>query len=144
MKNHKLGYTVGVLVVGALVVGYTHVLRAQYGGTNTSANDTSNTSNMSTTPSASEPSNTTDMGTQNTNASATGGMSDKDLADKVKSALKDDQTLSSSARHVRVKADNGKVVLKGSVKSEQDKDSIAAKAGEIAGVGNVEDDIVVR
>jgi len=135
MKNKKLSPIAGILVVGALMAGYSTIVRAQYSG-GSSANDQSGTN--ATTPKS--PS-TTDTGMQ---GSSTSGLSDRDLADKISKALKDDQTVSSYISHVKVKVSNGRVILKGNVKTEQAKDSIAAKAGEVAGTGNVENDIVVK
>jgi osmotically-inducible protein OsmY len=62
---------------------------------------------------------------------------DRDLAKRVRAALVDDKSLSTYAHNVKIMAQDGKVTLKGPVRSEEEKSAIEAKATEIAGAGNV-------
>ena len=48
------------------------------------------------------------------------------------------------AKNIKIITRNGKVMLRGPVKTQQEKDAIAAKASEIAGKGNVEDQLEVK
>jgi hyperosmotically inducible periplasmic protein len=62
---------------------------------------------------------------------------DRDLAKRIRSAIVDDKSLSTYAHNVKIVAQDGKVTLKGPVRSEEEKSAIEAKATEIAGTGNV-------
>jgi hyperosmotically inducible periplasmic protein len=62
---------------------------------------------------------------------------DRDLAKRVRAAIVDDKSLSTYAHNVKIMAQDGKVTLKGPVRSEEEKSAIEAKATEIAGAGNV-------
>ena len=62
---------------------------------------------------------------------------DRDLTKKIRSSITDDKSLSTYAHNVKIMAQGGKVTLKGPVRSEEDKSAIEAKATEIAGAGNV-------
>ena len=62
---------------------------------------------------------------------------DRDLAKRVRAAIVDDKSLSTYAHNVKIMAQDGKVTLKGPVRSEEEKSAIEAKAAEIAGAGNV-------
>ncbi len=65
------------------------------------------------------------------------------MAAKVRQALTTDQNIGTAAQNVRVTSHNGMVTLKGKVSSEQEKDAIVSKARQVAGEGNVKDDITV-
>jgi len=56
----------------------------------------------------------------------------------------DDKSLSTYAHNVKVIAQNGKVTLKGPVRSEEEKKSVEQKATEAAGAGNVTNEITVK
>lgn len=56
----------------------------------------------------------------------------------------DDQSLSTYAHNVKVIARNGKVTLKGPVDSVEEKQSISQKATDLAGAGNVMNQITVK
>ena len=62
---------------------------------------------------------------------------DRELAKKIRAALTDDDTLSTYAQNVKVIVRDGKVTLKGPVRSAAEKTAVAAKAIEVAGKGNV-------
>lgn len=68
---------------------------------------------------------------------------DLDMAKNVRHALMQDKSLSTYAHNVKVIAQNGKVTLKGPVKSDDEKQAIEAKATEVAGPGNVVDELTV-
>src|ERR1700682_1050513 len=55
------------------------------------------------------------------------------LTQKIRQAVVKDGSLSMNGKNVKILAQDGKVSLKGPVDSQQEKDTIAAKAGEIAG-----------
>ena len=58
---------------------------------------------------------------------------DMDLARQIRKALVEDKSLSTYAHNIKVIAQDGVVTLKGPVKTEQEKQSIEAKAAEVAG-----------
>jgi osmotically-inducible protein OsmY len=62
---------------------------------------------------------------------------DRDLAKRVRSAIVVDKSLSTYAHNIKVVAQDGKVTLKGPVRSEEEKSAIETKAAEVAGAGNV-------
>jgi hyperosmotically inducible periplasmic protein len=59
--------------------------------------------------------------------------SDRELARQVRRALVKDKSLSTDAHNVKVIAENGLVTLKGPVHSDQEKQTVEAKAAEAAG-----------
>jgi osmotically-inducible protein OsmY len=69
---------------------------------------------------------------------------DRDLMQKIRKSIMDDKTLSTNAHNVKVIAQNGKVTLKGPVASEEEKQSVEQKATEVAGAGNVTNQITVK
>ena len=68
---------------------------------------------------------------------------DRDLAKKIRQSVVGDKALSTYAHNVKIVAQDGHVTLKGPVRSEAEKASIAAKATEIAGAGKVTNEITV-
>ena len=71
-------------------------------------------------------------------------MSDHHIRHEIRKAIFHDVTMSNRAREVRVYCQNGEVTLKGSVPTTMEKEKIAAKAVELAGSGNVIDQIKVK
>jgi len=69
---------------------------------------------------------------------------DRELAQKIREAVVDDKSLSTYAHNVKIIAQNGKVTLKGPVRSEEEKRAIEQKAVEVAGAGNVTNDLTVK
>ena len=69
--------------------------------------------------------------------------SDRELMQKIRKAVMDDKSLSTYAHNLKIIAQNGHVTLKGPVRTEQEKQSIAQKAAEIAGADNVTNQISV-
>src|SRR5689334_7142324 len=58
---------------------------------------------------------------------------------RIRKALMDDKTLSTAAHNVTIITQAGMVTLRGSVKSEDEKTAVAAKARDIAGATMVHD-----
>jgi hyperosmotically inducible protein len=69
---------------------------------------------------------------------------DRDVMQKIRQAVMDDKSLSTYAHNVKIIAKSGKVTLKGPVRSEEEKKSVAAKAEEVAGAGNVINELTVK
>ena len=59
--------------------------------------------------------------------------SDREITKKIRMAIHQDKSLSTYAHNIKVIAQNGVVTLKGPVRTEQEKQSIEAKAAEAAG-----------
>ncbi len=96
-----------------------------------------------------EPDNTSNNKQQSQPGSATADKQketpeDRDLAQKIRQSIVDDNSLSTYAHNVKVIVRDGKVVLKGPVQSEDEKKSIGAKAQEIAGASNVKNLLTVK
>jgi osmotically-inducible protein OsmY len=70
--------------------------------------------------------------------------SDRDLMQNIRKSLMEDKSLSTYAHNVKVIAQNGKVTLKGPVRSVEEKSTIESKATEIAGAGNVSNELTVK
>jgi hyperosmotically inducible periplasmic protein len=68
---------------------------------------------------------------------------DRDLTKKIRAALHSDSTLSTYAHNVKIISQDGKVTLKGPVRSDDEKSAVEAKATEIAGQGNVANELTV-
>ena len=69
---------------------------------------------------------------------------DRQLTQQIRRALVKDKSLSTNAHNVKVIAQNGMVTLKGPVNSESEKQSVEAKAAEIAGADKVTSEIQIR
>jgi len=69
---------------------------------------------------------------------------DREIMSNIRKALMNDKSLSTYARNVKIIAQHGKVTLKGPVRSEEEKQTIVTKATEIAGAGNVSDELTVK
>jgi hyperosmotically inducible periplasmic protein len=69
---------------------------------------------------------------------------DRELMQKIRQAIMDDNSLSTYAHNVKVIAQNGKVTLKGPVRTAEEKKIIEQKAAEVAGPGNVVNKITVK
>jgi osmotically-inducible protein OsmY len=68
---------------------------------------------------------------------------DRTIMQNIRKAIMADQAMSTYAKNVKVISENGKVTLKGPVRSEEERKSIEAKAVEVAGAGNVTNRITV-
>ena len=70
--------------------------------------------------------------------------SDRETMRKVRRAVMDDKSLSTYAHNIKIISQHGKVTLKGPVQTEDEKKSVEAKATEIAGDGNVINQLTVK
>jgi len=68
---------------------------------------------------------------------------DTKVAQDVRQALTSDSSLSTAAQNVTVVASNGTVTLRGSVKDSSEKQKVADKAMQVAGVSNVDNQLTV-
>lgn len=80
---------------------------------------------------------------QPTADSAKNDAADRETMQKIRKSLVSDKTLSSYAHNVKVIAQNGKVTLRGPVRSEDEKRAVEQKATEVVGSGNVVNEISV-
>jgi hyperosmotically inducible periplasmic protein len=64
-------------------------------------------------------------------------------AQKIRQAITSDEALSTNGQNVKIIASDGKVTLRGPVKSAKEKADIAAKATQIAGVKQVDNQLEV-
>jgi hypothetical protein len=62
---------------------------------------------------------------------------DRAITQKIRKAIHEDTTLSTYAHNVKIITQDGKVTLRGPVRSEEEKSNIEAKAVAVAGQGNV-------
>jgi hyperosmotically inducible periplasmic protein len=69
---------------------------------------------------------------------------DLELAQKIRKSIVDDPNLSTYAHNVKVIARDGRITLKGPVRSEEEKRILVQKATEQAGAGNVTDELTVK
>ena len=69
--------------------------------------------------------------------------SDRDLVKRIRQSLVADKSLSTYAHNVKVVSVGGQVTLKGPVRSEEEKRTVAAKATDIAGPDHVSNEITV-
>jgi hyperosmotically inducible protein len=68
---------------------------------------------------------------------------DRELTQHIRQALTADKSLSTYAHNVKVIAQGGQVTLKGPVRSDAEKQSVEAKAIEVAGAGHVKNEMSV-
>lgn len=71
-------------------------------------------------------------------------LSDRELMQQIRKSVQDDKSLSTYAHNVKIIAKAGKVTLKGPVRSEEEKRTIEQKAAEVAGAGNVTNEITIK
>jgi hyperosmotically inducible periplasmic protein len=95
-----------------------------------------------------EPDNTGRNVRDRDNATKTAGDQSENEADRtitqtVRKALTEDDSLSTDGKNVKIITVDGKVTLRGPVKSEQEKGNIASKAKQVAGVKNVDNQLEV-
>jgi osmotically-inducible protein OsmY len=68
---------------------------------------------------------------------------DRELTQKIRKAITSDKAMSTYAKNVKIITQDGKVTLKGPVRTEEEKKAIEAKASEVAGMGNVTNEISI-
>jgi osmotically-inducible protein OsmY len=114
---------------------------------NRTADKTGQTSSTSTTHTTTTTEKTGQNPPSATETSPTGSAAmsetDRALAQRVEDALRKNSSLASAAQNVQVQANNGEVILRGSVNNEQEKANIAAEAQKVAGVSKVNNQIEV-
>ena len=123
----KSTYAAGVLAAGLLMgggVSYTFAQQPAPDNTKVNQRDRKKT----------EP--TADQAKENPN--------DREIMQKIRKSVVDDKTLSTYAHNVKIVSEHGKVTLKGPVRSEDEKKTVEQKATEVAGAGNVTDEITVK
>lgn len=72
------------------------------------------------------------------------GAADRVTTQKIRKAIMADKSISTYGHNVKLITRNGKVTLKGPVRSDSEKQSIASKALEIAGADNVDNQLSVE
>jgi hyperosmotically inducible periplasmic protein len=75
---------------------------------------------------------------------ASNSATDRELMQKIRKAVMDDKSLSTTAHNSKIIAKGGKVTLKGPVNSEEEKATIERIANENAGAGNVTNELTVK
>jgi osmotically-inducible protein OsmY len=70
--------------------------------------------------------------------------SDREIMQKIRKSVMDDKSLSTYGHNVKIIAQHGHVTLKGPVRSEEEKRVIEEKATEVAGSGNVDNQITIK
>ena len=88
-------------------------------------------------PPSAQAQNATDGAVQQSNHS-----SDLEITRNIRRALIKDKTLSMEAHNVTIITKDGKVTLKGRVESEAEKKSVESAAANVAGPGNVENQLI--
>jgi hyperosmotically inducible periplasmic protein len=68
---------------------------------------------------------------------------DRKITQEVRKSIVDDDKLSTSAQNVKIITNDGKVTLRGPVKSEEEKKAVESKAKQVAGVKNVENQLEI-
>jgi hyperosmotically inducible periplasmic protein len=63
--------------------------------------------------------------------------SDREITQKIRKSIHQDSSLSTYAHNIKIISQDGKVTLRGPVRSEDDKRNLQAKAVAVAGDGNV-------
>ena len=68
---------------------------------------------------------------------------DRATTQKIRKAIHEDKSLSTCAHNIKIITQDGKVTLRGPVRSEDEKSNLQAKAAEVAGRDNVANDLEV-
>jgi hyperosmotically inducible periplasmic protein len=82
--------------------------------------------------------------TQRTADQAKNNISDREMMRQIRRSVVADKALSTYAHNVKIIARQGKVTLKGPVHTDEEKKAIEQKATEVAGAGNVTNEITVK
>jgi hyperosmotically inducible periplasmic protein len=69
---------------------------------------------------------------------------DRDITREIRKSIMQDKSLSSYAHNVKVISQNGRVTLKGPVRSEEEKTAIESKAAAVAGKDKVTSELEVN
>lgn len=68
---------------------------------------------------------------------------DRNITKEIRSSIMKDKSLSTYAHNIKIITQDGKVTLKGPVRSEEEKAAIESKAVAVAGANNVTDQLEV-
>lgn len=68
---------------------------------------------------------------------------DRDITQKIRKSIHEDKSLSTYAHNIKIITRDGKVTLRGPVRSEDEKSNLQAKAAEVAGQDNVTNQLEV-
>ena len=98
---------------------------------------------------AQEPDNTrvnkTDRSsTQPTADQAKNNLSDRQIMQNIRKSVTADKSLSTYGHNAKIISEHGRVTLKGPVRSDEERRNIEAKATDIAGAGNVDNQLTVK
>jgi len=118
-KLHRLLLPLGALALGASLMAAPAV-RQQY--PQQPAPDNTKRNKNQTDPSADQ---------QKMNSA------DRTITQKIRKAIHEDKSLSTYAHNIKIITQDGKVTLRGPVRSEDEKSNLQAKAAEVAGQDNV-------
>jgi osmotically-inducible protein OsmY len=69
---------------------------------------------------------------------------DRDATQKIRKAIMDDKTLSTYAHNVKILAKEGKVTLRGPVRSETEKQTVSDMASAVVGPDNVTNELTIQ
>jgi hyperosmotically inducible periplasmic protein len=69
---------------------------------------------------------------------------DLEITKQIRQSIVADKSLSTYAHNVKIITQDGRVTLKGPVRSEDEKQSVAAKATAVAGDNKVTDDLSIK
>jgi osmotically-inducible protein OsmY len=69
--------------------------------------------------------------------------SDRAITQKIRKAIHHDRSLSTNGRNIKIFIQDGKVTLRGPVRSEEEKGNLEAKAANVAGQENVSNQLEV-
>jgi hyperosmotically inducible protein len=94
---------------------------------------------LASTPALQEPDNTKMNKDQSSPTADRQKMNpaDRELTQKIRKSIHEDKSLSTYGHNIKIIAQNGKVTLRGPVRSEDEKNNLQAKAVAVAGEGNV-------
>src|SRR5580704_3514817 len=123
MKRHSLKSLHSLLLLGSL--GFAGLLTA----IPIAAQDTTQTAPDSTKRNQDQTRPTADQQKMNP--------SDRTITQKIRKAIHEDQSLSTYAHNIKIITQDGKVTLRGPVRSEDEKNNLQAKAVAVAGEENV-------
>jgi hypothetical protein len=70
--------------------------------------------------------------------------SDAEITQRIHKAVVDDDNLTATAKNVKIATEDGRVTLRGNVRDAREKDAVESHARDIAGAGNVKNQLVVN
>ena len=131
MKNsnsvsRKFGMSFGILVIGFALSAGVATAQSQQPAPDNSKTNQGDASSGATT-----------AGQQKMNPT------DRTTTKEIRASIMKDKSLSTYAHNIKIISQDGKVTLKGPVRSEDEKTNIEAKATAVAGPGNVDDQLTV-